>query len=986
MKFGLNISFITQGREMAHEDDRLLQALHQLPCRDYRIPLSWRRLVHGDPDGVALNPERLALIKSRLALLPNDATLLAYITAPPERICADYYHDPAAFPQKVACFFENLAKAFPEIKLWEVGNEPNASDFYLSRYDAQHGHRPWSPSEYVSDFLVPGAQALRRTIPGVTICAAGLAEDGLLGHLNKPAALSNLLADTPTFKPLWSQIPHGRLYFIPNFLDEFLVAIRVAEDRAKSDGLPPIVDALALHPYPYFQIHDARTDKLSNRSIKLINHFASAVRASNLSHVEIWVTEVGARSLHVAAGNHHDEHHQADYLEELAESLKRDRSLARLYWYQFADDDRDMMEEKTFGLIDHNFNRKLSYHSFARVLRQNNEHAVGYLEENFQLCAQYRQGAFDRQIWRETASTPYAYAIASHSESGGSCAAIFPGRSPGDRWQAETRMSIGHRPSNAYTLDIDCRYPTSEGNIELTAQLECRESTQALLCLSLKKSDSGGVALRISINGDINTFADIEPDLSRYPFATAASLTGVSIRLDTSQASATLRFGSMHLTRTIERETSTDTDGAYLRLAFKTLKFAAPGYMVVDRIALHAADSSDFASLPARDLGVPAGELTLGSNSRSQISQEEWVLRMLKFSRAGFFLEVGGHDGIENSNSLLLETEFEWRGLIVEANPRWYVEVCRSRRCVALNYAIFSEPGKNLEFVDAGAVGGIVSHLQKDTHFGVRLRHLNEGKTITVPSERADVLLDRFNTGRIADYLSIDTEGSEAEVLRSIDFERTKICLLTIEHAGVEARREEIWQLLSPFGFERIRVWFEDWYWHPAHLADRLKLARQDVEQHIANVNAMIPHRRRDAVMALALDSARNGNTQDAIKYCHEGTKTFYPNNWHFHIKLADAYARANDREQALKCVQDALATHPRNIHLLRAAAKILTELDDLKALMAVLDILLASGVEPWSTAADQPASETAIANAMRSEAGSVEQYRHLAARLKDRL
>lgn len=62
------------------------------------------------------------------------------------------------------------------------------------------------------------------------------------------------------------------------------------------------------------------------------------------------------------------------------------------------------------------------------------------------------------------------------------------------------------------------------------------------------------------------------------------------------------------------------------------------------------------------------------------------------------------------------------------------------------------------------------------------------------------------------DYVSLDTEGSELEILRTIDFARHRIALFTIEHNFVEPRREEIQALLVEAGYDRLNIGFDDWY------------------------------------------------------------------------------------------------------------------------------------------------------------------------------
>ena len=70
----------------------------------------------------------------------------------------------------------------------------------------------------------------------------------------------------------------------------------------------------------------------------------------------------------------------------------------------------------------------------------------------------------------------------------------------------------------------------------------------------------------------------------------------------------------------------------------------------------------------------------------------------------------------------------------------------------------------------------------------------------------------------VIDYLSIDTEGSELEILQTFDFDAYKFRLITVEHAGEKEKREKICSLLESKGYNRwlpILSRWDDWYIGP---------------------------------------------------------------------------------------------------------------------------------------------------------------------------
>ena len=75
-------------------------------------------------------------------------------------------------------------------------------------------------------------------------------------------------------------------------------------------------------------------------------------------------------------------------------------------------------------------------------------------------------------------------------------------------------------------------------------------------------------------------------------------------------------------------------------------------------------------------------------------------------------------------------------------------------------------------------------------------------------------LLDKYHAPKSIDYLSIDTEGSEYEILKGFDFDKYSFKVITCEHNHTSAK-ERIFELLSSKGyvrkFENLSM-CDDWY------------------------------------------------------------------------------------------------------------------------------------------------------------------------------
>lgn len=198
--------------------------------------------------------------------------------------------------------------------------------------------------------------------------------------------------------------------------------------------------------------------------------------------------------------------------------------------------------------------------------------------------------------------------------------------------------------------------------------------------------------------------------------------------------------------------------------------------------------------------------------SRSQLRQDLFVLGSLGFPRAGFFVEFGATDGVGLSNSYLLETEFGWDGILAEPARSWSKALSENRSCAIDTRCVWSETGAKLSFNETNELelSTIDIFSDSDGHAGARER----GQVYEVETVSLLDLLQSHSAPKIIDYLSIDTEGSELEILGSFDFARYSFRVITVEHNFTPQRRK-IKRLLEKRGYRRVHEdvsQWDDWY------------------------------------------------------------------------------------------------------------------------------------------------------------------------------
>lgn len=227
--------------------------------------------------------------------------------------------------------------------------------------------------------------------------------------------------------------------------------------------------------------------------------------------------------------------------------------------------------------------------------------------------------------------------------------------------------------------------------------------------------------------------------------------------------------------------------------------------------------------------------LTLSALNKSapcpQVGQDDLVDELLDRIEGGFFVESGAYNGVELSNTLFLEATRGWTGLLVEANPYLYREIITNSNrtgSAAINACVSpSRHSSTLPFRVAGPLGGLVEHMPH-THSQRISEEIQQrqlwvtkdpdgrqglaGTDISVACWPLHSLLTALGQTRV-DYWSLDTEGSEADILRATDFDQIDVRIITVEvndaqaeAAVLDAMADKPYHLLIRLGSDLVFV------------------------------------------------------------------------------------------------------------------------------------------------------------------------------------
>ncbi len=194
--------------------------------------------------------------------------------------------------------------------------------------------------------------------------------------------------------------------------------------------------------------------------------------------------------------------------------------------------------------------------------------------------------------------------------------------------------------------------------------------------------------------------------------------------------------------------------------------------------------------------------------SQRATAQDSWVVETLRSCRGGFFVEIGGYDGIKHSNTLYLEKALDWRGLLVEADPDLFVKMARNRPgCQHDNRAAYCVTDHSARFSRGDQWGGVYNFLPQAWKDEAIDRKTPE---CWVNTATLNTLLSQHNCPMIIDYLSLDIEGAELSVLTEFfRIPKYRFRCMTVEYqqdAGILMRLE---RLMEPHGYtlDKVQAW-----------------------------------------------------------------------------------------------------------------------------------------------------------------------------------
>lgn len=169
--------------------------------------------------------------------------------------------------------------------------------------------------------------------------------------------------------------------------------------------------------------------------------------------------------------------------------------------------------------------------------------------------------------------------------------------------------------------------------------------------------------------------------------------------------------------------------------------------------------------------------------------------------KSGYYVEIGALDGVVNSQSFIFEKQLNWDGIVVEPNPTWHEILEIYRKCKISKCAI-SDKRQTSEFEcrEIPAFSGL-----KSTISDYRMSDIKD--TILVETITLLDLLKDNNAPNKIDWISIDTEGAELNILTDFFKNNTKykVNLINFEANDDRSDYQTLKALMKSNGYLKIK-------------------------------------------------------------------------------------------------------------------------------------------------------------------------------------
>lgn len=182
----------------------------------------------------------------------------------------------------------------------------------------------------------------------------------------------------------------------------------------------------------------------------------------------------------------------------------------------------------------------------------------------------------------------------------------------------------------------------------------------------------------------------------------------------------------------------------------------------------------------------------------SQFGQDDWVLQHFNNKEKGSYLEIGVHDGQKGSNTAKLDNKYNWRGVCIDP----FMKNMGNRTCEQKFVALGSKNDDNVSFMLGEGLSGVEEFATSKKDNGMWAEKASTFKKTTVKMRKPKDVLETTNLPKVIDYMSLDVEGAEMDVLQSFPFDQYCVRFATIETNNDKNKERELERFMASKGYK----------------------------------------------------------------------------------------------------------------------------------------------------------------------------------------
>ncbi len=209
-------------------------------------------------------------------------------------------------------------------------------------------------------------------------------------------------------------------------------------------------------------------------------------------------------------------------------------------------------------------------------------------------------------------------------------------------------------------------------------------------------------------------------------------------------------------------------------------------------------DSQVVKKLKSGEFFVVNGQkLNAPEDAKSQFGQDILALKANNYKKNGYYVEIGVMDGQASNNTALLDNKYDWRGVCIDP----FMKNMGERTCKQVYSALGKKAGKaNFRGLGSG-FGGLDEFSTSSIHNNMWKDKVKDMSTTEVNVETPDTVLRDVEAPPVIDYLSLDVEGAEMDVLESFPFHKHCVRFMTVETNQDKNKLRKMKDLLEPMGY-----------------------------------------------------------------------------------------------------------------------------------------------------------------------------------------